>query len=168
MILTIVILGALVIAFRQGMRRGMVALLLKVLGFIVIACLSLYLAPSVGQRLQAFVALQGVSFGFYQMLAFWLVALIGGLIFRWISSILNMTVKSLPLISQADSLLGGVVSFLMMYGVIFFLLLLAASWPNDTLNAAVNDSIAAEFILTNTPLISQQIMDNWLSMPTQS
>ena len=69
MILTIIIIIALLLAYRSGMRRGLVAIVVRTIGFLVVAGLGIFLAPSVGQMLSNIFPTT-VSQVFYQMLAF--------------------------------------------------------------------------------------------------
>lgn len=165
MILTIGILIVLVAAFRHGTRKGLVAIFIKLVGFVVVAGLGLYFAPSLGQKLSSIFATTEVNRIFYQMLAFWLIAIIGGLGLRLITNAVRQTAKKIPIISQADRLLGGLFSLAMMYGVIFFLLLLVDTWPGVQPKPFIAESSVAQFMLKKTPVISQQVLDNWLLEP---
>ncbi len=49
MILTIGILIVLIAAFRHGTHKGLAAIFIKLVGFVVVAGLGLYFAPSLGQ-----------------------------------------------------------------------------------------------------------------------
>ncbi len=99
------------------------------------------------------------------MLAFWVIAIIGGLGLRFITNAVRQTAKKIPIISQADRLLGGLFSLAMMYGVIFFLLLLVDTWPGVQPKPFIAESSVAQFMLKKTPVISQQVLDNWLLEP---
>ena len=50
-----------------------------------------------------------------------------------------------------------------MYGVIFFALLLLATWPNVEVNNLVNNSYLARFILERTPLFSRELIDSLMT-----
>lgn len=68
----------------------------------------------------------------------------------------------LPVVSSVNRVLGGLASFLMMYAVIFFALLFAASWPNARVRNSIDDSTIARFILNKTPGLSEKIISDWL------
>lgn len=162
MILTIIIIIALLLAYRSGMRRGLVAIVVRTIGFLVVAGLGIFLAPSVGQMLSNIFPTT-VSQVFYQMLAFWVIAILGGIGLRIITNAASLTTKKVPVISQVDGFLGGMVALLLMYGVLFFGLLLVSAWPSESTQVLLDNSSVAQFILNKTPLISEQVYNNWLN-----
>ncbi|MEY8662202.1 CvpA family protein [Ligilactobacillus faecis] len=165
MILTLIIILLLFVAFKHGATRGFLAVSVKLIGFIALMVLSLWFAPSVGQSLADLFRSLGVQLIFYQILAFWLIMLVGGILLRFVTVTLKKTTRRLPVISHVDRLLGGIVSFLMMYGVLFFGLLLGSVWPTPTPKEMILDSSGAQFILKKTPIISQEIYSHWLEQP---
>lgn len=176
MSLSLIIILLLIVAYRTGARKGLVQTVVNVVGYIVVAAASAWLAHEYGPALSShmpqiadagggLLAAAGINLNsaFYQILLFWILTIGLGIGFRMVSGSLLVFTK-LPVISQLNRLLGGVASFLLMYAVIFFGLILAGSWPNAEVRAAVDDSAVAEFILNRTPGLSERIFSDWLPL----
>ena len=175
MILSLIIIILMILAFRYGLRRGLVLTMLNFVAYIIVLVISLLFASSLGDFLATFLPnLNSTSTSFltwtnvnlnqvfYRLLAFWIIAISLGLVFRFVARIINGLFK-LPILSQLNSLLGGFLAGLIMYGVIFFALLLLATWPNVEVNNLVNNSYLARFILERTPLFSRELIDSLMT-----
>ena len=169
MILSLIIVILLILAFRYGLRRGLVLAMLNFVTYAIVLALSLILAgglgdflatllPSLNSESTSFLLWTNVNLSqvFYRILAFWIIAISLGLVFRFGTGLIAGVFK-LPVLSL-NSLLGGGVACLIMYGLIFFGLVLLATWPNQDINALVSNSTLAEFILEQTPLFSQELL----------
>ncbi|WP_114569974.1 CvpA family protein [Exiguobacterium flavidum] len=64
-----------------------------------------------------------------------------------------------PILKQLKGLLGGVLGFIEMYIFVFFLLFLAAFVPVQSVQDALADSGLANYIVTNTPLLADWLME---------
>ena len=170
MILSLIIVILLILAFRYGLRRGLVLAMLNFVTYAMVLALSLILAgglgdflatllPSLNSESTSFLLWTNVNLSqvFYRIIAFWIIAISLGLVFRFGTGLIAGVFK-LPVLSQLNSLLGGVLACLIMYGLIFFGLVLLATWPNQDINALVSNSTLAEFILEQTPLFSQELL----------
>lgn len=161
--ITIIILLLLILAFRFGYKRGLLMTLLSVAGYVIVFLLAVFIAKPMGQALAASLPQlaknAGFSTMFYQVLAFWIIAIVGSIIYRFIARTVNGITK-LPLISQINALAGAALSTLLMYVVIFFGLLLMSSWPSQNVRTTVQQSNTAQWILTKTPGFSKYIFNN--------
>lgn len=162
MLVTIIILLLLILAFRYGYKRGLLQTLLSMAGYIVIFVLAIMLAKPMGQALALslpkLTANSGFSTMFYQVLSFWIIAIVGSIIYRFLVRTVN-GITRLPLISQINAFMGAALSTLLMYVVIFFGLLLMASWPSENVRTTVQESNVAQWILTKTPGFSKEVFN---------
>ena len=119
--------------------------------------------PQIANEGNGFLAVAGINLNssFYQIMLFWIFTIGLGIVFRMISGSIGIFAK-LPVVSSVNRVLGGLASFLMMYAVIFFALLFAASWPNARVRNSIDDSTIARFILNKTPGLSERIISDWL------
>lgn len=161
---TLIIVLLLILAFRYGLKRGLLMTLLSVAGYVVIFLLAVFLAKPMGTALASIMPalFKNAFFSgmFYNVLSFWIIAIAGSIIYRFLARTVNGITK-LPLISQVNALAGAALSTVLMYVVIFFALLLMSSWPSQNVRATVQQSTVAEWMLKKTPLISQQIMNDY-------
>ena len=157
--LTLIIVLLLILAFRFGLKRGLLMTLLSVAGYVIVFLLAIFLAKPMGSALATMMPAlwkNSIFSGmFYNVLAFWIIAIVGSIIYRFLARTVNGITK-LPLISQVNALAGAALSTILMYVVIFFALLLMAAWPSQNVRATVQQSPVAEWILKKTPVISQQ------------
>lgn len=162
--ITLIIVLLLILAFRFGLKRGLLMTLLSVAGYVIVFLLAIFLAKPMGTALATMMPAlwkNSIFSGmFYNVLAFWIIAIVGSIIYRFLARTVNGITK-LPLISQVNAFAGATLSTILMYVVIFFALLLMAAWPSQNVRATVQQSTVAEWILKKTPVISQQIMNNY-------
>ncbi|KRN06067.1 hypothetical protein FD15_GL001253 [Liquorilactobacillus sucicola DSM 21376 = JCM 15457] len=115
-------------------------------------------------------AAQGAAFTgstlFYHGLAYWLIIIVGGIIFSSVARKLNLITR-LPVISQLNAIAGGILSLVISYLLIFATLLILAGWPAENVNRSVKQSSLAMFILKETPVISQNLYQNYLQQPNE-
>lgn len=161
---TLIIILLLILAFRFGLKRGLLMTLLSVVGYVIVFLLAVFLAKPMGAALATIMPAlwknSMFSGMFYNVLSFWIIAIVGSILYRFLVRTVNGITK-LPVISQVNALAGAALSTLLMYVVIFFILLLMAAWPSQNVKTTVQQSTVAEWILKKTPVISQQIMDDY-------
>lgn len=155
MILSLIIIILLICAFRYGIRRGLLGSLVSLLGYIIVFILSLFLASPLGNIIAGLFSNINDGSGllattFYKILSFWIIGIIGGVIVRILANVSKSFTK-LPVISQFNALLGGILTTIMMYIVIFFGLILLSNWPSQEVKQTVEESRVAVYILDNTP-----------------
>ena len=57
---------------------------------------------------------------------------------------------------------GGILGVVEVYFIIFIILFIAALLPVESIQTTLTNSILADFIIQNTPYLSDQIQDLWL------
>lgn len=172
---SIIIVILLILAYRYGFTKGIMGLIVRVASFILVALLAGVLSHRYGPVLaaklprfsgesQGVLANLGLNLNeaFYQLILFWLFTIGLGILVRMMLGPLTV-VANLPGISLVNRVLGGLVTSLLMYGVLFLILLLLSSWPNENVRASVTDSTLAQIMLEKTPVVSNKILKYWLS-----
>lgn len=161
---SVIIVLLLLLALRHGYRRGLIRGILNFISVIVTFIISIRLSGTVGHFLAGIfpaVANTGnwlfwhvnLNLMFYKFVAFWVVAIICGIIARFVIRALNR-IANLPILATLNRLAGAVLSFLTAYVVIFGGLLLLSVWPATSVRQAVNASTVANVMLTKTPGLS--------------
>ena len=155
MILSLIIIILLICAFRYGIRRGLLGSLVSLLGYIIVFILSLFLASPLGNIIAGLFSNINDGSGllamtFYKILSFWIIV-------RILANVSKGFTK-LPVVSQFNALLGGILTTIMMYVVIFFGLILLSNWPSQEVKQTVEESRVAVYILDNTPNVMNQIV----------
>ena len=136
--------------------------LVSLLGYIIVFILSLFLASPLGNIIADLFSNINDGSGllamtFYKILSFWIIGIIGGIIVRILANVSRGFTK-LPVISQFNALLGGILTTIMMYVVIFFGLILLSNWPSQKVKQTVEESRVAVYILDNTPNVMNRIV----------
>lgn len=136
--------------------------LVSLLGYIIVFILSLFLASPLGNIIAGLFSNINDGSGllamtFYKILSFWIIGIIGGIIVRILANVSKGFTK-LPVVSQFNALLGGILTTIMMYVVIFFGLILLSNWPSQKVKQTVEESRVAVYILDNTPNVMNQIV----------
>ena len=68
----------------------------------------------------------------------------------------------IPVLKQLNIWAGGMLGFIEVYLITFILLFIAALLPIESIQGSLTDSILAEFIIKQTPILSQLIQDLWI------
>lgn len=169
MLVSLIILLILVMGFRYGFKRGLLQTLLSVVGYVLVLLLSLYLSGPLGEFLTQYMPALDQDPGstgtftllFYRILAFWIIAILGGIILRIVTNTFTSITK-LPVISQFNALAGGLAWLIIAYTVVFLGLLLLATSPTSQVQESLENSAIAEKIIKETPIFSRQIFDKWI------
>ncbi|MER2294358.1 MAG: CvpA family protein [Desemzia incerta] len=177
--MTFGIIVFLLIGIYSGAKRGLVLQLILSIGFLV----SYYFASryylEVSEYLQlvvpypsasiddSFVFYSGaLSFqldeAFYHGISFLLIIFLGWLVTRFIGG-LSRGVKFLPVVKQANSVGGAVIGGVISYVEVFLLLFVLTMLPIDFVQEQFASSGLAKMIVTNTPILSEQIYSWWVS-----
>lgn len=161
---SVIIILLLLLALRHGYRRGLIRGVLNFISVIATFIISIRLSGTVGRCLAGIfpaVANTGnwlflhvnLNLMFYKFVAFWVVAIICGIIARFIIRAVNR-IADLPFLATLNRLAGAVFSFLTAYVVIFGGLLLLSVWPAASVRQAVSTSTVADAMLMKTPGLS--------------
>lgn len=174
MILSLIIISLLILGFRRGYRRGLLRQILNTIGYFVVwiaaRLLSRPLATGIGQFVgnlsldssaSVTTASQSSSF-FLNGLAFSAILTVGFFIVHRIIETVNRATK-LPVIHQVNGLGGGLINLLVRYVVIFLVLNLLILLPMTTFQNSYQASPVAQWIVKETPLLSERLVHWWLA-----
>lgn len=166
MTVSLIVIFLLIVSFFNGYRKGLVLTLLRIVGFIAIYLFAKVLTNPVtiwlGERFPKIMETDKTSItnhlqtNFYSMIVFAALFVVGGILIRGIIRVINSVTK-LPVIHQVNSLIGGVLSVILMFVFIFIGLIILSAWPNQKVNEAVLESTVAQKILTDTPTMAKKM-----------
>lgn len=163
MIFTILIAAWLIFAIIRGWQRGLAATIIEMVsGFIIwfaafflygnlASVLSSNTSPSLGTNLLAF-----------------FIIIICGYIIRHLLLMLAETLKWIPIVKQANSIGGALISGAFNYLLIFATLSIALMIDTPWIQQQYTDSQTAQFVVNKTPLISSNLIQNWLVSDDES
>lgn len=157
MVLTILIGLWLVGAVIQGWQRGLTATVITLVSSVLVWGAAFFLRTDVAQLLAG----NGpITLG-NEVLAFSLILIVGYMATHFLL-MLAQAVKWIPVIREANSLGGALLSGLFNYGLVFVALSLALMLDTPWIQQQFDDSKTAQAIVTKTPLLSQNTIQNWL------
>lgn len=165
MLLSIVIILILLSAIFRGYRRGFVLELLYTIGYIVVFIfarfyttpLSTFLTNTFGGWTKN--ALENLTI--MHSLSFIILMSFGWIIVRAIGRASKM-ITWLPIIKQVNGLAGGAVAFIISYAVVFIILSVSQFIPNNFYQTQLSESPIAQGIISKTPGISSQILNDYI------
>lgn len=175
-----IILILLALGVFSGARRGLVVQLVHTVGLIVSMMLAMmyhtalakvldtvipYPTSTTASDLNLYNIMRTVQFDktFYNAIAFVLILFIGWLVTRLLAAMLTQLAK-IPVLKQVNALGGGVLGFLCHWIGLFFVLSLLSTMPIDMVQKMFTDHSVATFIVKQTPVLSQYVLDAWLVM----
>lgn len=159
MILNIIIVAWLVLAALYGYHRGLVAVILNLIGNILVLVIAGLYAQDLASwfnRSAQVTSTSGVMVAFF-------IILIGGrillsMIIRW-----TRLLTYLPVIRQVNGLAGGTLALVMHYGIVLIVLSVLMIAPSSALLEQYSSSSVAQFVLKTSPL--KNAMADWLQNP---
>ncbi|MBW1605780.1 CvpA family protein [Lactobacillus sp. Sy-1] len=158
--LTIIILIFLFLSALIGYRRGLIASLVTIGGYLVSFWVAWRFAAYPRQWLLNLFStadrslINGVAF-FGTFLVCYLVVIRVGRILK--------TMVQLPILKQLNSLLGAVAGFLMCYGIILVALNIMMVANDSWFTTQYVNSGLAQIIVNQTPLITHDAVNQWLN-----
>lgn len=176
MVIGIIFGLALLIAFMQGYRYGLVNTIARVIGYAILGVVALLLAHPLGLAIANFlsnshvafrpnaptiVINQGIQF-LSSGLAFALIYLIGGFFVHAILRSLHF-IKKIPVIGRINAILGGGINILLVYTVGFFILQMLSVLNIPWVQQQFIQAPYLGAILDKTPVFSTQIYQWWLN-----
>ena len=178
--LSLIIVLMLLYAIYTGVRRGFVLQMVYTVGYFVVFWIAQTLSHTLGPKLSLLVpypsATEDSYFAFFKQstglsldkafyigVAFLLVMFIGGLLVRLIGLLAN-SLTYLPSLHQFNKLLGGALSFTVVYIGIFLLLYVLALVPVDGLQNMLAHSWVAKTMVLKTPILTSQITQWWVAV----
>lgn len=98
---------------------------------------------------------------FYAACAFMILLFAGWLVTRFVA-IFAHKLMFLPILKQANSLAGGILSVVIVYIGIFLVLSIVSMIPMTFIQNMLESSSLARFIVEQTPVLSKLIYDLWI------
>ena len=179
--LTLAILFILFIGAYSGYRNGIVIGLVRTIGYTI----SLILAFDYYKLLSEFIYLiipypspfaptdnpysyyeMDMIFtldqSYYYLISFLLIVMVGWLITRLISQFINNFTEKLTVPEPFDGIGGALIGFIFNYLTIFLFLLIASTIPYDLVQNKLSESVLADNILTNSPVLSKKSYQHFI------
>lgn len=172
MILTTVIILLLLASFGLGHRRGLFTMIANVAIYVVAWLGAQWVSSPIGNWLANLLPathgstpLSGDQLAdldltqfFYHGLAQLVLFIVLLIILRTILQKLGW-IKHLPILGTVDRLAGGIVAVLYCYLIILAVLLIGQLWTNGWWQAQLANSELAQWMVSQTPIISEQMID---------
>ncbi|KRN89028.1 hypothetical protein IV53_GL001001 [Ligilactobacillus ceti DSM 22408] len=146
----------LFLGFKKGYQKGFLVALFNVIGYGIVVLAAFFLAKRFSNLLLSWFSHNNswLNVTFWRFVAFWMLLIIGGLVFRMFLQTINFFIK-LPVIAQLDALLGGLLGVVGMYLLIFASLAIISISPTLHLQKQVQDTVITNKILKETPYLSE-------------
>jgi uncharacterized membrane protein required for colicin V production len=174
--LDLAVLIILCFGFLIGLRRGFILQLIHLTGFIIASIIAYLYYDQLAPKLILWVPYPNLSTNltlpsvfdnvnledaYYRAIAFVVIFFAVKILLQIIGSMLDF-VAQIPVLKQLNIWAGGVLGFIEVYLITFILLFIAALLPIESIQGSLTDSILAEFIIKQTPILSQLIQDLWI------
>ncbi|WP_026581835.1 CvpA family protein [Bacillus sp. J33] len=174
--LDLAIIIILIFGFFIGLKRGFILQLIHLTGFIIAFIVARMYYEELAPKLTLWVPYPDFSsdsaiqtlFGnanledaYYRAIAFVVIFFAVKILLQIIGSMLDF-VAHLPILKQLNVWAGGILGFIEVYLIMFILLYIAALVPIEVLQGPINNSLMAELMVKNTPILSDQLQDMWV------
>lgn len=174
--LDLAVLIILCFGFLMGLRRGFILQLIHLTGFIIASIIAYLYYEQLAPRLTLWVPYPNLSTNltlpsvfdnvnledaYYRAIAFVVIFFAVKILLQIIGSMLDF-VAQIPVLKQLNIWAGGMLGFIEVYLIMFILLFIAALLPIESIQGSLTDSILAEFMIKQTPILSQLIQDLWI------
>ena len=174
--LDLAVLIILCFGFLMGLRRGFILQLIHLTGFIIASIIAYLYYDQLAPKLTLWVPYPNLSTNltlpsvfdnvnledaYYRAIAFVVIFFAVKILLQIIGSMLDF-VAQIPVLKQLNIWAGGMLGFIEVYLIMFILLFIAALLPIESIQGSLTDSILAEFMIKQTPILSQLIQDLWI------
>src|SRR3954454_2441831 len=174
--LDIAVLIILGFGFLMGLRRGFILQLIHLTGFIIAFITAYLYYDQLAPKLTLWVPYPNISTdsalslvfdnvnledAYYRAIAFVVIFFAVKILLQIIGSMLDF-VAQIPILKQLNTWAGGLLGFIEVYLIMFILLFIAALVPIESIQGSLTNSILAEFMIKQTPILSQLIQDLWI------
>lgn len=174
-VLIILIFGLLV-----GLRRGFILQLIHLTGFIIAFIVAYLYYNQLAPKLTLWIPYPNLDMNstysllfenanledaYYRAIAFVVIFFAVKILLQIIGSMLDF-IAQIPILKQLNRWAGGVLGFIEVYLIMFIILFIAALLPIESIQVSLTNSILAEFIVKQTPILSQHIQDLWIQAPS--
>ncbi|GGJ84473.1 putative transmembrane protein YshB [Lentibacillus kapialis] len=165
----------LIFGFFIGLKRGFVLQAFHLIGFIAAFILAALYYDELAPRLALWIPypeldnssawadfLEAIPLegAFYSAIAFAIIFFAVKILLQIIASMLDF-VADLPILHSLNKILGAVLGFVEIYLILFIVLYILALTPMPEIQAWMNDSFVALFIIEHTPFLSHEIKTLW-------
>lgn len=169
--LSLAILGILAFGTYLGFKRGFAKQAVSTFGFIIAFVVAKIFYGAVSQTISEFIPYPSNSYtdgfsslfsgidlesAFFNAMAFILIFIVVKIVLNIVATVFNVVAK-LPLLNGINRVFGAALGFVEYYITTFFALIFAALIPSDTIQTAISNSPIAEWMITNTPILSNLI-----------
>lgn len=170
-ILLIVLVGGIIV----GAKRGLIVQLIHMVGFVIALIVAFTYYKPLAEKFVLWVPFPAItadsqlSFAvetldldqtFYRIIAFALIFFIVKFALQIVASMFDF-LKFLPILGPISSILGAILGFVEVFFLVFVFVYVLALLPVEFLQAAIASSALANFILENTPFLSEAVKDWW-------
>lgn len=172
MVYTLVIILILALGLISGYRHGFVIMLVRLVAYAIAWLLTMAFSDKIATWLySAFTngsttSTVTVPRVFSGVLFFIMFSIIYAIV-RRIGRDINMITR-LPIIHQANALLGAVISLVIRYLFIFLVLNVLLLVPTTWTTAQYQNSSLAQTIVKKTPVVSEQLYQQWQDSQTST
>lgn len=175
--INIIIVFLLFFGFFRGLKRGFILQFFHLVGFIVSFIIAVIYYKKLSPHLSLWIPYPELSgdstfalflqtlplkTGFYNAISFVIIFFVTKIILQIIASMLDF-VTEIPVLHTMNKWLGAMLGFLEIYFILFITLYLIALIPVEELQAIINDSKIAMYIIEKTPFVSKYIEDLWFT-----
>lgn len=175
--ISLIIFLLLVFGFFIGLKRGFILQLFHLIGFIASFIIAVMYYSKLSPKLALWIPYPELSAdsswavfmqslplekGFYNAISFAIIFFAAKIGLQIIASMLDF-VAELPILSSFNKILGAVLGFLEVYLLLFIILFILALTPLTTVQAWINDSFLALFIIEHTPFLSSKLSELWFT-----
>lgn len=173
MFLSLVIIVSLLLSFKHGYNKGFVVELFNTFSFFIIIFCVRFITPYLVKVFNNVIPSSQISINthlynnqinhfWYSGIVFLFLLILGLFIFRLIKKPLIFLSK-IPVIHLFNKIIGGLLSFVIMYVLIFFILNVISVVPIPYLQQLIVKSPLSLLILHQTPILSTKIYYWWLN-----
>ncbi|WP_163539730.1 CvpA family protein [Gracilibacillus sp. YIM 98692] len=171
----LIILILLVIGFLIGLKRGFILQLLHLTSFVIAFIVAAMYYDSFASKLELWIPYPDfptdetwavfldslpLETAFYNAIAFGVLFFVTKILLQIIATMLDF-VADLPILNLINGWLGAILGFVEVYLLIFVALYIIALLPVPEVQAWIDQSGIAQFIINHTPVISDKLTDIW-------
>ncbi|HEY4601123.1 MAG TPA: CvpA family protein [Cerasibacillus sp.] len=173
--ISLIIIFLFIFGILMGMKRGLVLQVFHLIGFIVAFIVAALNYKKLAEHITMWIPFPGFNGdhiwaeilnsslaqdAFYNMISFVIIFFATKIALQILASMLDF-VASLPILNAVNKVSGGILGFIEVYLLVFFILFISSLTPVDSVQAMINDSSLAQTIIKSTPFLSEKLKDLW-------
>ncbi|MFC4388273.1 CvpA family protein [Gracilibacillus marinus] len=179
---TLAILFFFIIGFFVGMKRGLILQFLHLTSFIIAFIVASLYYKDIAPKLELWIPYPEMSSdsswavfldslpletAYYNAIAFGALFFVTKIVLQIIATMLDF-VANLPLLNIVNTWLGAILGFIEVYLVIFVILYIIALAPVPQVQAWIDASSLATYMIEHTPILSEKVYDIWFANDIRS